>query len=70
MFEDVLGVEGEAQQSKGSYVVTMECSENVVQKKEQQQQKNNPSLPPILPPFGPCLFILLNENSPWVWPLA
>lgn len=61
MFEEVLRVEGEAQQSKGSYVVTMECSAYVVKKK---------NLPLILPPFGPCLFILLYENSPWVWPLA
>lgn len=48
MFKEVVGVEGEAQQSKGSYVVTMECSENVV-------KKIIISLPLILPPFGPCL---------------
>lgn len=34
VFEEVLRVQGEAQQSKGSYVVTMECSENVVNKKK------------------------------------
>lgn len=34
VFEEVLRVEGEAQQSKGSYIVTMECSENLVKKKK------------------------------------